>query len=61
MPRKSKMAKCQLTKGVFAHVLPQKGIDRNLQAVKEFTRNTLRFGRNRIILKGDNENRLPRS
>ena len=49
------VAKCQYTKCVFAHVVPQKGIDPNLYAVKRLTRDVLWLGHNKIILKSDNE------
>ena len=49
------MAKCELSKCTFAHVVPQKGIDPDLYAVKRLTRDILRLGQNNIILKSDNE------
>ena len=49
------VAKCQFTKCTFAHVVPQKGMDPDLYAVKRLTRDILWLGHNKIILKSDNE------
>ena len=49
------VAKCQYTKCTFAHVVPQKGLDPDLYAVKRLTRDILWLGHNRVILKSDNE------
>ena len=43
------VAKSQYSKCTFAHVVPQKGIDPDLYAVKRFTRDVIWPGHNRII------------
>ena len=48
-------AKCQFTKCVFSHAVPQKGIDPQLYAVNRLKRDVLWLGHNKIILKSDNE------
>ena len=48
-------AKCHYTKCVFAHVIPQKGIDSKLYVVDRLKRDVLWLGHNKIILKSDNE------
>ena len=49
------MAQCQLTKYVFSHVVPQKGIDSDRYAVERLARDIQWLGHTRIILKSDNE------
>ena len=48
-------AKCHSTKCVFAHVIPQKGIDPKLYVVDRLRRDILWLGHNKIVLKSDNE------
>ena len=49
------VAHCQKTKCVFAHVVPQKGIDADRYAVDRLVRDIQWLGHPRIILKTDNE------
>ena len=49
------VAKCQLSKCTFAHMVPQKGVDPDLYAAKRLMRDILWLGHNKIILKSDNE------
>ena len=52
------VGKCHMTKCIFAHTIPQKGIDINLYAVERLKRDVLWLGHNKIILKTDNENAI---
>ena len=52
------VAKCQMTKCVFAHGVPQKGLDPKLYAVERLKRDVLWLGHNRVILKSDNEHAI---
>jgi len=49
------VAKCKMTKCIFAHGVPQKGIDPKLYAVERLKRDVLWLGHNKLILKSDNE------
>ena len=48
-------AKCHQSKCVFAHVVPQKGLDPVLYAVERLKRDVIWFGHTRLVLKSDNE------
>ena len=54
------VAHCQKTKCVFAHVVPQKGIDPERYAVERLSRDIQWLGHPRIILKSDNEKSIVR-
>jgi hypothetical protein len=49
------VAKCHLTKCLFAHVVPQKGMDPENYAVERLKRDILWLGHTKVILKSDNE------
>ena len=49
------VAKCHASKCVFAHVVPQKGVDTTLYAVERLKRDVMWLGHARIVLKSDNE------
>ena len=49
------VAQCQYTKCVFAHVVPQKGVDAERYAVERLSRDIQWLGHTRVILKSDNE------
>ena len=49
------VAKCHMTKCLFAHAVPQKGIDPENYAVERLKRDVLWLGHTRIALKSDNE------
>ena len=49
------VAKCNLTKCLFAHVVPQKGMDPESYAVERLKRDLLWLGHTKVILKSDNE------
>ena len=52
------VGKCHMTKCIFAHAVPQKGLDPELYAVERLKRDILWLGHNKIILKTDNENAI---
>ena len=52
------VAKCHMTKCLFAHVVPQKGMDPQSYAVERLKRHILWLGRSKIILKTDNEHAI---
>ena len=43
---------------MFAHAVPQKGLDTKLYAVERLKRDVMWLGRNRIILRSDNESAI---
>ena len=49
------VAKCHSSKCIFAHVVPQKGVDTTLYAVERLKRDVMWLGHTRIVLKSDNE------
>ena len=49
------VAYCQFTKCVFAHAVPQKGVDPEYYAVERLVRDIQWLGHTRVILKSDNE------
>jgi hypothetical protein len=49
------VAKCHASKCIFAHVVPQKGVDTTLYAVERLKRDVMWLGHTRIVLKSDNE------
>ena len=49
------VAKCHMTKCLFAHVVPQEGMDPQSYAVERLKRDISWLGRSEIILKTDNE------
>ena len=51
---KIRVEKCQMTKCVFTHGVPQKGLDPKLYVVERLGRDMLWRERNKIILKSDN-------
>ena len=54
-PIKILVAKCNMTKYIFAHVVPQEGMDPEHDAVEKLKRDTLWLGHTKVILKSDNE------
>ena len=52
------VAKCHLTKCLFAHVVPQKGMDPQNYAVERLKRDIMWLGHSKIILKTDNEHAI---
>ena len=54
-PIKILVAKCHLTKCLFAHVVPQKGMDPENYSVERLKRDILWLGHTKVILKSDNE------
>ena len=49
------VAKCHHSKCVFAHVVPQKGLDPTLYAVERLKRDVMWLGHTKLVLKSDNE------
>ena len=49
------VAKCHQSKCIFAHVVPQKGLDPALYAVERLKRDVMWLGHTRLVLKSDNE------
>ena len=54
-PVKLLVAKCFKTRCVFAHVVPQKGVDPERYAVDRLVKDILWLGHSRVMLRSDNE------
>ena len=52
------VAKCHQSKCVFAHTVPQKGLDPALYAVERLKRDVMWLGHTRLVLKSDNESAI---
>ena len=57
-PIKIFVAKCNMTKCIFAHLLPQKGMDLEHYAVERLKKDIFWLGHTKVILKSDNEHAI---
>ena len=54
------VAKCSKTQALFAHVVPQKGVDPDGYVVEQLRQDILWLGHSRVVIRSDNEPALLR-
>ena len=54
------VAKCSKTQALFAHVVPQKGVDPDGYVVEQLRQDVLWLGHSRVVIRSDNEPALLR-